>query len=296
MSITTYLTHDKKNYEKSGVKKLQYNVKVLKYANDKQQIRFYQTPIKVNENIKKILKSDIYIKKETRYHEAADHAIDLNDEEIEFNKLHSVLNSKNRSVNAIYDIARANTWDWFVTFTFDPQRIDSTNYDMVMNEMAQFLKMLKKRHNDFKYLIVPELHSDKKKWHIHGLFANISDMYFLETGDKDDSGRSIFRMVNYRLGRNEHTKVDDNNKVIRYITKYITKELVMSTPNRHRYIASTNCNRPEVLTYKITNYEKFIKLIEDKIYWAKTVDYLDTSMVYIEIEDYENDLYLFERV
>lgn len=65
--------------------------------------------------------------------------------------------------NRIYNIARSNVWEWFITLTFDRERTDSSEYDMVVKRLKVFLNHMQQRKcPNMKYLIVPELHKDKE--------------------------------------------------------------------------------------------------------------------------------------
>lgn len=43
--------------------------------------------------------------------------------------------SLNRTKNMVYYLARSNIWDWFVTLTFNPEFVDSFNYDDVTKHL-----------------------------------------------------------------------------------------------------------------------------------------------------------------
>lgn len=71
--------------------------------------------------------------------------------------------SSNRSKNKIYEYARSNSWEWFFTWTFNPKKIDPTDYGLVVKKIGQHLNELKRKiAPDLKYLIVPELHDGFK--------------------------------------------------------------------------------------------------------------------------------------
>ena len=131
----------------------------------------------------------------------------------------------------------------FVTITFDPEKVDRSNYYDVTKRLSFWLKNIKKRYApDLTYLLVPELHKDKKSFHFHGLFANIGDMTMLKSGLEKD-GNTIYNVNDYKLGFSAATRVKDNSKVCSYISKYITKELCTVTEGKKRYWASRNLNR-----------------------------------------------------
>src|SRR5690606_28325283 len=64
----------------------------------------------------------------------------------------SLQESVRRTEQAIYDYALSNAWDWFVTLTFNPDLVDSFNYDECAAKVSQWLKDLRKRKvPDFAY-------------------------------------------------------------------------------------------------------------------------------------------------
>ena len=108
---------------------LAYNVRTYNYL-DGQQIRVYKnmivkhpedwvTPIKKQEE-KKTTKTQ-----------------GVKDEE------RSNKNSQNRTIQKIYEITRSNMWEYFITLTFDPKKVDSFNYEEVSKKLSKWLNHLK---------------------------------------------------------------------------------------------------------------------------------------------------------
>ena len=216
---------------------MEYNVKVVKFANGKTQVRIYNLPIIKDDEINRLIskkanKTKIINKDRFR-----------SESEIE----HSIAVSKNRTIQNIFAIARSNNWDWFCTFTFDPKRVNRQNYDNCYSCLYSWLKSIKKKYTDIKYLIVPELHSDGFSWHFHGLFSNCPDSMFTfkHRNYKNEEIYNINGFEYYGLV-NSATKIVDSNKSAMYIAKYIKKDLVTKTLYKHRYLYSKNCNRPLV--------------------------------------------------
>ena len=204
-----------------------YNIKIKKFANNRQQIILYDYPIHKNDKITQLLADKAQFTKSINQNKKEDIQTD--------SKKHSILNSKNRTIKMIYDLARANNWDYFVTLTFNPQKVNRYNYDDCVNAMRNYIKTLKKYCPQFQYLIVPELHSDKRAWHMHGLIKNIDGSLLIDSNKRTENGEIIYNIINWYYGWNECTKVISNDKVVRYITKYITKELCEETLYRNRY-------------------------------------------------------------
>lgn len=154
----------------------------------------------------------------------------------------SVASSLNRTKQAIYGIARANCWDYFLTLTFDRSITDSSDYDLVVKRVGKWLNNIRQRYcSDLYYLIVPELHADREHWHLHGLLGGCDGLRLTDSGHKDAQGRTIYNLENWKYGFSTVTEIGDMSRVSSYITKYITKDLCEVTKDKRRYLASRNC-------------------------------------------------------
>lgn len=168
---------------------LAYNVRTYNYL-DGQQIRVYKnmivkhpedwvTPIKKQEE-KKTTKTQ-----------------GVKDEE------RSNKNSQNRTIQKIYEITRSNMWEYFITLTFDPKKVDSFNYEEVSKKLSKWLNHLKERYApDLRYIVVPELHKSGR-YHFHGMLANCGNMEFVDSGKVTASGDPIYNIGNYNLLRKQ---------------------------------------------------------------------------------------------
>lgn len=160
---------------------------------------------------------------------------------------HSLQTSLNRTKNTIFDLSKSNEWEFFITLTFDPKKYDSTNYDTVTKILTEFMhRMRKKKSKDLIYMIVPEFHADGKKYHFHGLLANIGDIKMIPSGHLDKDANDIYNMPAWIYGYSTATKIKDTVRASAYITKYITKECVQHTKHKKRYYASQNIKHPEI--------------------------------------------------
>lgn len=230
-----------------------YNVKIIDYL-DSVQVRSYRRPV-ISNNIKK--------------------NNDVSEKNFSFRTKKQIYHSEscsiNRSVNQIYSIARSNKWEYFVTLTIDPKKLDSTNFKLITEKLNIWTNNLKKRFApDLKYLIVPELHKDKLKWHFHGLFSNVGDIPFKFSGktcvgkfvydySRKPYAEKIYNLPLWRYGFSTATEIRDSSKASSYITKYITKDLVKILKNKHRFFASQNIDRPLERVYNI-DYDELARI------------------------------------
>ena len=235
---------------------MNYNVKTIEYV-DSVQVRTYKRPVTVSNKINLPQPKQKHIsepKERTQY-------------QIE----HSIKSSVNRTVNQIYTISRANKWEYFITLTIDPKKLDNTDFNLVSEKLNIWTNNLKKRYApDLKYIIVPELHKDKSKWHFHGLFANIGKIPLTFSGKvcvgkfvydyvKKPFATKIYNIPLWKYGFSTATIIRDSSKASSYITKYITKDLSHILQNQHRYLASQNIDQPLERVFNI-DYDELSRI------------------------------------
>lgn len=248
-----------------------YNCRVYDYP-EGTHVTFYKQTInkkgKVNENLKKS-----YVNKERTIQE----------------EIHCAKVSASASKNRIYNIARSNTWEWFITITFDREKVDSSNYNTVINKMNDFLYHLRNRKcPEMKYLIVPELHADGVHFHFHGLLAFCDGLHMSYSGHntRGRNSQPIFNILDWSFGFTTATRIKDSGRASSYITKYITKECVSHLKEKNRYICSRNVNRarPE---YMVQDEEDFLKVYGDRIVYAKSIEVKEANQIitYYELKD-----------
>lgn len=194
--------------------------------------------------------------------------------------------SLRRSKETVRRYAFANEWEWFCTLTFNPEKVDSYNYQECVNKLSVWLNNARRKEPDMRYLWVPELHKSGR-FHFHGLMSNISSLRLLESGKRDKTGRPIYNIGKYRLGWSTATRVSNNQAVAGYLLKYLTKEMCAVTFNRRRYWVSKNCELPEEVESHLDYYElkDLQEALSAKATWAK--------VAFIETQDYRNKIYYY---
>lgn len=200
---------------------------------------------------------------------------------------HSKNVSLSASKNRIYNIARSNTWQWFITLTFDRNNNDSSDYEIVTRRLKTFLNHLQQRKcPDMKYLIVPELHADKEHYHFHGLISNVDNLRFCFSGKFDKKENPIFNILDWTYGFTTATQVKDTNRASSYITKYVTKDIDLKLKNKKRYLCSRNIDRTEP-EFMMMYEEDFLEVYADDIVYAKNVKVAAAhqSINYYELKD-----------
>lgn len=191
----------------------------------------------------------------------------------------SIQVSRNRAKNMIYDYARSNDFQYFVTLTFNPDLVDSFNYSEVSTKLSQWLNNIRKRYApDLHYLFVPELHRSGR-YHFHGLLADIGNMRLDDSGMYTPDGKIIYNLGNYNLGFTTATEITDKQRTATYIGKYITKELSGHIRGKKHYWVSRNLNLPleECLTV-----DELVEMGIDR-------DFLENNSIYSKVVEYDVD-------
>ena len=270
-----------------------YNVKTIEFP-DSLQVRVYAKPVRVSSHIQS-----------RRLDNNAEDIFPIcpETEKAEGQSGHSLQCSLNRTVNSIYAISRSNKWGWFVTLTINPKRLDSTDYIRILDKLGIWLNNIRKRYApDLRYLFVPELHKDGKKYHFHGLIADVGNLPF-EFSNKVSVGKYIFdyarkpygtKIYNlplWKWGYSTATAIHDPPRAGSYICKYITKELTHSLKNQRRFIYSQNLDMPVERVYNC-DYDILSDIMKRYIGfvdYAKTVKVAEAGQEITYMEFNKND-------
>ncbi len=162
-----------------------------------------------------------------------------------------------RSKSKILDYAMADYFDYFLTLTFDPKKVDSKDHELTKKLLSKWLNNFRRQHPDLKYVLVPELHKSGAI-HFHGLFKGIDKTkagITPATSDtkrfkKDKGGRQIYNMKKYGYGFSTVVELDDNPATAYYITKYIKKEMLQNAVlNKKRYWVSRGLSKSFSYTF-----------------------------------------------
>lgn len=251
-------THNRKKNEEKTMAEC-YNVKLTEYKHTS-QIKMYKKPIQIGQ--KKHLENNKSSSERTQA-------------QIE----HSITSSINRTKSKIYAYALANDWQYFCTFTFNPKKVLSADFEECVNAFSKWLQKIH-RYNcpAFKYLVVPEYHSDKRKFHFHALMSNINELTFIDSGYKKN-GKCIYNLYEYDLGFSTVVPIDTDElsqiKTCSYMLKYITKDLISLSKGKKRYwISRSTIDTPTVSMYALNSddLEEFRTMSIDNCTYTKTID------------------------
>ena len=288
-----------------------YNTRIIDYGNGEKRVVTYKKAVKLLEDEEKEFYREEREKKKTDNKEKKERT----EKEIE----HSKHTSMNRTKNTVYNLARANKWDYFATFTFAPDKVeDRTDLDALSKKIRKWLSNLKLDAPELMYLLIPEQHKRyelnmKHAWHFHALLANIPNDW-LDVLDPNEVKIAaqlypiiVYSINKFKLGFTTLTKVTSNDKVSNYIAKYITKSLSETVDGRNRYFVSQNVKKPketffmcktsEYMNFKQENNDEYQRMNSCDLYLENLID--SNKIVYskskqINVEGYENEYHYLE--
>lgn len=169
--------------------------------------------------------------------------------------------SLSRTKSKIFELALCNKWQWFVTLTLNPEYHDRKDLKSYKTKLSTWIKNYNRLHKtDIKYLLIPENHKDGS-WHMHGLIMGLPTEHLHEFTENEKlpikiliaikQGHKLYSWPAYAraFGYISISKIINAESVSKYITKYITKDLVNTRIglNEHLYYCSQGLKRSEVI-------------------------------------------------
>lgn len=169
--------------------------------------------------------------------------------------------SISRTKSRVTELALCNPWEYFVTLTLDKEKYNRHDLATFKKHLSKFLNNLRFRYGwNIKYLLIPEQHKNGA-WHMHGLFMGIpsSELSLFLLHDHLPmkflamlgAGRKIMNWMRYAqsFGYVTCEPIRNLEATAKYITKYITKDLVSSQVglNKKLYLCSQGLNRAETI-------------------------------------------------
>lgn len=241
-----------------------YNVKIITYPDLTKQYRIYQNMIGTDDLSMAVCPHKKGERNPFDGKVCKEILVDIKDY-----KDHVSDVSLKRTKKKVYDYAKSNEWEWFVTFTFSPDKVNRYNYDECTKYLSKWFNNLKRSSPALSYLVVPEQHKDGA-YHFHGLFSGINERQIVWTGKyviKRVRGlrskfvrtkEKIYKIGSYKLGWMTATRVREMEKVTSYITKYITKDMLNGLHGRKRYWCSRNLVLPLEEVFTLDATDRFI--------------------------------------
>lgn len=200
-------------------------------------------------------------------------------------KLENAVRSMNRSKNNLMDILKSNDFNFFVTLTFDKNKIDRLDDKETRKKFTQWTNNITRDLQNLYYVAVPEYHK-KGGLHFHLLIGGViaEDLGLKDSGKIVKSGRckgqTIYNVTKWSKGFSTATKILDTNAVKYYLSKYLTKGKVDPRfYGKKRFYVGRNINRPQVekMAFPCTDtFDIFDSIIKEDY----NIDYEDSKKEY----------------
>lgn len=188
-----------------------------------------------------------------------------------------------------------NPWTWFVTLTLNPEKYDRTELSSY-KKISVWIRNYNRLHKTtIKFLLVPELHSDKRSFHFHGLLEGLPKEHLEEFREEKGKKLPIKILIELKKGNQIYnwpayqkafgyitiSEIRNGIAVSKYITKYLTKGLNEAGVGlrKHLYYCSQGLRRATKI------YEGYLTKELDADYCneyvkVKTVQSFDEAIAY----------------
>lgn len=161
-------------------------------------------------------------------------------------------------------LALANDFEYFVTLTLDPAKIDRYDGAAVTKALNRWTDNMVRRHG-LRYVLVPERHKDGA-FHFHGFFAG-SGLKAEDSG-KLIAGRPVYNLPQWTLGFTTAQRLyGEYAAAVGYCCKYIGKQ-EGERPLGRWYYSGGALKEPEKI-YADLDYRAVEKAVEFSIPGAK---------------------------
>ena len=173
--------------------------------------------------------------------------------------------SRRRAIARIKDYAICSDFEWFVTLTLSPEKIDRYSYDDAVKKLGIYCSNRVQRQG-LRYVIVTEKHHDGAL-HFHGFFGGLPLGDFVPSGTytggpvrgkpkrprtagelarwQAGGAHEVYNLKSWKLGYTTAVLLDqDYRAAITYVSKYIRKST--EKVGGRWYLSGGNLKLPEV--------------------------------------------------
>lgn len=166
----------------------------------------------------------------------------------------SMVRSARRSRQTLYDIARCNDFDFFVTITFDKEKVERLNDEATRRTFTKWANFVRKKFPSMFYCAVPEYHK-KGGLHYHLLVGGIKwDDLRPVFWKLDKHGAPIYSVMAWPYGFSTVSRLKNREAAKHYVCKYITKQHYdLRFFRKRRFQTSHNISRPRIYHMESTD-------------------------------------------
>lgn len=136
-------------------------------------------------------------------------------------KSDSLSRARRRARSAVYDIARATEFKYFVTLTLDKEQVNRYDPTEIIKKLNTWLDNNVRRRG-LTYILIPEHHKDGAI-HFHGFFN--AALPVADSGHADRNGHTIYNLPRWSYGFSTAIELyGDYSSAVGYVCKYINKQ------------------------------------------------------------------------
>lgn len=200
-------------------------------------------------------------------------------------KPNKMTNSISRTRSKIFEYAYCNDFDYFVTLTLNPEKHDRTDLKSFIKKLSRFIRWYRDKYDcNIQYILIPEKHKKYNAYHMHGLIKGIPESHL--TVNKH--GYLDWYAYADRFGFINLSRVKSKERVAKYITKYITKDLYNQEleKNKKLYYCSRGLKiSKDIFTYIGRDFDSYMQP-----FFSKKMKY-DYSSDYCRVKYMSKDEY-----
>lgn len=262
---------------------LQYNI-VKNTFNDFIEICYYKEPFSVttgnfggvDEVTGEVFLKGLNADRSRKFKEENGVLIPIKDSPKIFRVQNTIKNSRKRALDNLFGYVLSNDWDYFITLTFDPAKVDRDNEEEIKYSWSKFRQTLQYYNKEVKIIAIPERHPRSGKLHLHCLVGDIDLNSYLTRAINPHTnkpifskGRAVYNLNLFHFGFSTCVKTDRNNiKIANYLTKYVIKDFGTIGYNKKSYYNTHN------LSFKNKEYT----YLDDKQYIEFCNSTINTSL------------------
>lgn len=196
--------------------------------------------------------------------------------------LNDIKRSARRARQELYDVCKCNDFKYFVTLTFDKEKITRKDDERTRRRFSHWANYMRRQFPALFYVATPEYHK-KGGLHFHLLIGGTTldelkaaPAYDINGRPIIKNGKQIYNIGAWRVGFSTLSIIENIDAAKHYICKYITKQRYEERFfNKRRYYCSHNIARPTVERTEHTTGEPWALNLD---IWR--VSYLDEKKRY----------------
>lgn len=217
---------------------------------------------------------------------------DLTEEELK-RYYSSRKSSTRRSKTSVTDYALCNEFTQFITLTFDPDKVNSLDYDLSKKLVSKWINNQRRHSPELTYILVAEKHKSGRI-HFHMIVNKFEGDLQVAINPHTNkpivkNKKQIYNLSGWKYGHSTLSFIENKQATARYLQKYLTKDFIEAF-NKKRFWTSRGLKKPTKdynIEFDIENYPPlFRKVYKTENYYKYTLMYGSDRLK--QLEDIKN--------